>query len=205
MEDARLKKENHNSGIADGNQKEETAKSRLADHFKHINGWGIDADPDNEPTYPMKHYTGVDHGRLDYERPPLQKQDVEVLHSNERPSLSAVFGNTLPPSGLSGMIRRFAFKYSEDRMLHWVPLVLADRVNVIEGLLSDLAHGHIPNIIAEKGWKAGWKHDRKGIVKSVATTVIITSVLAALLLNGKKKKKKRKEEHFQYDNELAFL
>jgi hypothetical protein len=24
----------------------------------HINGWAIDADPENEPTYPMKKYTG---------------------------------------------------------------------------------------------------------------------------------------------------
>ena len=32
----------------------------LEQKFAHIKGWGIDADPENEPTYPMKNYTGDD-------------------------------------------------------------------------------------------------------------------------------------------------
>src|SRR5918993_665240 len=70
----------------------------LEDNYSHIKGWGIDADPENEPTYPMKNWTGDDHKRLDYERAPQQPVDVEVLHSNERPSVSRVFGSTFPPS-----------------------------------------------------------------------------------------------------------
>lgn len=50
--------------------------------YRQINGWGIDADPENEPTYPIKKYTGDDHNRLLYERPPLQPVNVEILHSN---------------------------------------------------------------------------------------------------------------------------
>lgn len=123
----------------------------LAGNYTHINGWGIDADPENEPTYPMKKYTGDDHRRLNYERPPLQPVDVEVLHSNERPDITAVFGTSVPPSGLSGMIRRYAFRYSEGSWNHWLPLVLADRINVVEGIIDDLVHGHIPNIWAERG------------------------------------------------------
>src|SRR5579875_1913203 len=92
--------------------------------YTHINGWGIDADPTNEPTHPMKKYTGDDHERINWVRPPLQPVTVEVLHSNERPNLTAVFGTSVPPSGLSGSIRRFAFKHSENEYLHWLPLLL---------------------------------------------------------------------------------
>jgi len=64
----------------------------------------------------MKNYRGDNHKRSDYERSPQQK--VEVLKSNERPEYSAVFENTVPPSGLSGIIRQYAFKHSEDRYRH---------------------------------------------------------------------------------------
>ncbi len=154
--------------------------------FSHINGWGIDADPENEPTYPIKKYTGDDHKRINWERPPLQPATVEVLHSNERPNLSAVFGAANPPKGLSGAIRRYAFKYSESSYGHWLPLLLADRVNVVEGIVDDLKQGHVPNIFAEKGWAAEWKYNRKALLQKAATAAIVTFVVL-LSLNKKKK------------------
>jgi len=158
----------------------------IANDFAHIKGWGIDADPENEPTYPMKHYTGDDHKRLDWERPPLQKPTVEVLHSNERPNLTATFGTASPPSGLSGQIRRFAFRYSESSYAHWLPLVLADRVNAIEGIIDDLKRGHIPNIFAERGWNAEWKYNRTGFIKKIAVTALVTTAVIAFLSRRKK-------------------
>ncbi len=160
----------------------------LADQYKHIPGWGIDADPKNEPTYPMKHYTGDDHERLNYDRPVQQPETVEVLHSNERPNITAVFGTSAPPSGLSGVIRRYAFKYSEGSWGHWLPLLLADRVNMVEGIVDDLAHGHIPNIWAEKGYNAEWKYNKKGLVIKVATTAAVVFALSALLSKKKRRK-----------------
>ena len=123
------------------------------DDYKQIPGWGMDADPENEPTYPMKNYTGDDHNRINYDRSVQQREDVEILMSNERPAITRVFGTSVPPSGLSGLIRRYAFKHSEDRYRHWIPLILADRINVVEGFLEDLGRGHLPNIAAERGWK----------------------------------------------------
>ena len=151
---------------------------KMAGQYEHINGWGVDADPQNEPTYPMKKYTGDDHKRSNYTRPAPQQQDVEILHSNERPGLSAVFGTVSPPSGLSGVIRRFAFRYSEESLRHWFALVLADRVNVIEGIFTDFLSGRIPNIIAEKGLQSEWKYNRKSVLKkAVITAVALTVVL----------------------------
>lgn len=146
----------------------------------HIKGWGVDADPKNEPTYPMKKYTGDDHQRLNWERPTQQPVDMEILHSNERPNVSAVFGTSAPPEGLSGDLRRYAFKYSESSYGHWLPLLLADRINVVEGIINDLRKGHIPNIFAEKGWNAEWKYNRAGLIKKLAAGALITT--AAILL-----------------------
>ena len=141
--------------------------------YKNIPGWGMDIDPDNEPTYPMKNYTGDDHKRSDYERSIPQRVDVELLKSNERPQYSAVFGNTVPPSGLSGMIRRYAFKHSEDRYRHWIPLILADRVNAWEGIIDDFKKGTIPNILAERGWKSELKHNATGLAKKAFVAALV--------------------------------
>ncbi len=162
-----------------------------ANDYSHINGWGVDADPKNEPTYPMKHYTGDDHKRLNWERPPQQPVTVEVLHSNERPNLTAVFGTSVPPSGVSGAIRRYAFsRFSESEYGHWLPLLLADRINVVEGIVDDLKRGHIPNIFAEKGWKADWKYNRTGLVRKVLVTAVVTTLVFSLF-SGKRAPKKR--------------
>ncbi len=157
----------------------------IPENYKDIKGWGIDADPKNEPTYPMKNYTGDDHQRINWHRPPLQPETVEILKSNERPYLTATLGTSVPPSGLSGKLRRFAFKYSESSYGHWLPLLLADRINVVEGLIDDFKQGHVPDIIAEKGWKAEMKHDPKGVLTKVAVGAAVTA-LAITLLTRKK-------------------
>src|SRR5215213_4193724 len=82
--------------------------------FSNIPGWGMDADPDNDPAYPMKNrISEVDHQGMNYEKAPQQNEDIEVLRSIERPDITRVFGTSTPPKGLSGAIRRQAFKYSE--------------------------------------------------------------------------------------------
>jgi len=150
-----------------------------------IKGWGVDANPENDPTYPMKNRNNGEHAGYSWERPTQQPKSVEVLHSNERPNVSAVFGTSTPPSGLSGLIRRAAFKYSENSYAHWLPLMLADRVGIAEGVLDDLTHGHVPNIFAERGWKAEWKHNRKNLVTRVAVGVVLASVAVAYLRSRK--------------------
>lgn len=156
---------------------------------KNIPGWGIDANPENDPTYPMKHRTGADYQRLNYERPAQQPVTEEVLHSNERPDITRVFGTSSPPSGLSGMLRRYAFKYSEGSSAHWMTLILADRVNVVEGIIDDLKHGHIPNIFKERGWKAEWKYNRKGVIKNAVIGVAAASALIAILAYRRRSRK----------------
>lgn len=169
----------------------------------HIPGWGIDADDENYPNYPMKEWNGADHQRFNYPKPQEQQPlDVEVLHSNERPGVTRVFGTSTPPSGLSGMIRRYAYaNHSESTYAHWVPLVLADRINVIEGYIDDLLHGIFPNPFKERGWNAEWKYNKKGMATNIAIGVGIAAV-AFVIISGKKKRKKQQPK--QQSNSLYF-
>ena len=156
-----------------------------AKDYTQIKGWGVDADPQNDPTYPMKHRNNGEQAGYSWQRPPQQPIDVEVLHSNERPNVTAVFGTSTPPAGVSGMIRRSAFNYSESSYGHWLPLMLADRVSVVEGMVDDLKHGHVPNIFAERGWKAEWKHNRTSLAGRVLAGAALTFAATAYLRRGR--------------------
>lgn len=157
-------------------------REEMAARFAHIKGWGIDIDPKNDPTYPMKNpRTDVEQQGYTWDRPTQQPTTVEVLHSNERPDVTAVFGTATPPTGLSGSLRRYAFTHSESRLMHWIPLVIADRVNEVEGIIDDIKHGHFPNLFAEKGWTADWKYNRQGLVTNVLIGVAITAGIVFLL------------------------
>lgn len=152
-------------------------ENSLEEKHRDRNGWGMDADPKNDPTYPIKKRTNEEHKGYTWERPTQQFIDVEVLHSNERPNITAVFGTSTPPSGLSGMIRRYAFRYSENHYGHWLPLLLADRINVVEGIVDDLKRGHIPNVFAERGWNAEWKYNRKAAATKIAVGLALTALI----------------------------
>jgi len=130
-----------------------------------IEGWGADLDPADRPAVPMERTPP----RLEHQPPQLTHQTnrhhVKVFHSTERPGLTPVYGTSTPPSGVSGLIRGAAFRYSENDLRHWLMLLFADRVNVVEGIVEDLAHGHVPNVFAEMGARAEWRYNRAGFVR----------------------------------------
>jgi hypothetical protein len=156
--------------------------------FAHIKGWAIDADPQNEPTYPMKNWTGADHDRLDWERPPQQEKTVEILQSTEHLRTPAVFGTKHPPKGLSGALRRQGFRYSENMLRRWLTLIAADRVDVLEGVLDDLRHGQLPNLVKERGFDALWEYNRQLLIRRAAfrgaVYGAVIGFIAYSLLNG---------------------
>jgi hypothetical protein len=161
------------------------ARENSAIDPSQVKGWGIDADPKNDPTYPMKTRNNGEHAGYSWDRPTQQPESVEILHSNERPNLSSAFGTSTPPAGLSGMIRRAAFKYSENSYAHWVPLMLADRIGMVEGVAADLAHGRVPNIFGEMGLNAEWKHNRKSFVTKILVGAVIATVAVTYLRRRK--------------------
>jgi hypothetical protein len=109
-----------------------------------IPGWGSDIDPRNDPTYPYRERGSDDHSGQ-WQRPTTQDAKVEILQSIEHKWRPAVVGTSTPPSGLSGTIRRAAFRWSESNLVHWLLLMGADRVGTFEGVFQDIARGRMPN------------------------------------------------------------
>ena len=60
-------------------------------------------------------------------------------------------------------------------------LLLADRVNVVEGIGDDLAKGKVPNILAEMGIKSELKHNPAGLVKKVAIGAAVIGAACYLM------------------------
>lgn len=109
----------------------------MSNDHSHIPDWGVDLDRRNRPAVPMERTPP----RLDpvpRGEPEPQPQTVEVLRSIERPDLTPVFGTSAPPRGVSGWIRRRAFELSENDIRHWLMLMAADRVDVVEGVAEDV-------------------------------------------------------------------
>jgi uncharacterized lipoprotein YddW (UPF0748 family) len=164
-----------------------TTTRTIAPDRSAIAGWGVDADPENDPTYPYREREKDDHSG-EWVRPPVQRTEVEILQSIEHKRRPAVFGTSTPPSGLSGMLRRGAFKYSESHWAHWLMLMGADRVNMVEGIVQDLARAKIPNIPAEMGMRSEWQHNRKGLVTKLAITAALGAAAVALLSRSRSRR-----------------
>jgi hypothetical protein len=144
-----------------------------------IKGWGVDADPANDPTYPYRIRSADDHSG-NWPRPVPQQVDVEVLQSIEHRHRPAVVGTSQPPSGISGMIRRAAFRWSESNLLHWMLLLGADRVNMVEGIVSDLARARVPNIPREMGVRSELRHNKAGLAKKAMIGVGVLGTITLL-------------------------
>jgi hypothetical protein len=144
-----------------------------------IQGWGADLDRKNRPGYPMERTPP----RIDapLTQPEQQPETVEVLVSRERPHITPLFGSPNPPRGVSGMLRRAAFKETENDIRHWLLLMLADRIDVVEGLVEDLARGHVPNIPGEMGIRAEWRHNKKGLAQKVVIGAAVAGIACYLL------------------------
>lgn len=141
----------------------------------HIQGWGTDLDPKNRPAHP-KERTPPRLENVHWDMPEQQPVNIRVHHSIERPAITPVFGTSAPPAGWSGKIRDYAFTLSENDIRHWLLLMFADRVNVVEGLGQDLREGHIPNILGEMGIRAELKHNPVGL----ATKVLVVAGILGL-------------------------
>lgn len=140
-----------------------------------IPGWGSDMARENRPAVPME--------RRPARLPGLHWHDVEpqeihqeVFHSVERPGITPVFGTSAPPTGISGRMRKLAFAWSENDLRHWLMLLAADRVNTVEGIVSDLASGHVPRLYAETGGRAELKHNPKAAAAKAATLVAVVGL-----------------------------
>jgi hypothetical protein len=157
-----------------------TEERRRIDHSATIRGWGSDLARERRPGVPRDKAPKIGPETL-YPPIPRQVPRVKIHKSTEHGRLTPVFGTSCPPSGLSGRMRDFAYHYSEGRMMRWLTLMAADRVNMIEDIVADLSRGHIPNIPKEMGIKSELRYNRAGFAKKVAITGVAVALVAAYL------------------------
>jgi hypothetical protein len=156
-----------------------TTKERATiDLSSRIPGWGSDLDPARRPGVPRDKAPNIGPETL-YPPIPRQRARFTIHKSTEHGQLTPVFGTACPPSGLSGRMRDFAYHYSEGRMLRWLTLMAADRVNMIEDIVADLSRGHIPNIPKEMGLKSAWRYNRAGVVRKAVIAGVAVGLAAA--------------------------
>jgi hypothetical protein len=116
-----------------------------------IPGWGADIDPKNRPSVPKLRFD-PDFAGAHWEFPERQPEKWPRERSVEHKFLTPVFGTSCPPRGVSGAIRKFAYKkYSEGRAAHWLLLMAADRVDAGENHLRSFLTPRPDNPITETG------------------------------------------------------
>jgi hypothetical protein len=126
-----------------------------------IPGAGIDLE--NRPGDPMETEPRPA-GNAHWSAPDKQRATVSVLKRAELDVLTPVFSNAMPPRGLSGMVRRLAYRIPEHRASHWAILLLGDRIDVLEhrawrGLplvASFLAYRAWGAIRSRRSRRSGW-------------------------------------------------
>jgi len=115
-----------------------------------IPGWGVDLDPNDRPSVPRERFdraaTGA-HWDFPERQPELWPRERSIEHA----SLTPVFVTTCPPKGVSGRMRRYAFRFSEGRAAHWLILLAADRVDAFGHHVTSLLTLRPDNPITETG------------------------------------------------------
>jgi hypothetical protein len=113
------------------------ATSTHPDHA-NIPDWGIDRDPRQRPGVPREtppHPVGGAH----WQTPERQAAPtVTVLKRPDLAELTPVFSTAVPPHGLSGLMRRLAYRFPDHLARKWELLLIADRVDAIESAVSSL-------------------------------------------------------------------
>jgi hypothetical protein len=125
---------------------------------ERIPGWGVDLDPKDRPSVPKERFEPGLYG-AHWDFPQRQPEHWPRERSIEHKFLTPVFGTSCPPKGLSGVIRRYAYRrFSEGRAAHWLLLLVADRVDTVESRIGSLLTGHPDNPITETGVLSEFSH-----------------------------------------------
>src|SRR4051812_40974702 len=109
------------------------ALKQVTGHHPPVDGWGVDLAPENRPGVPRERFSRV----TDAYGPalPQQRPTIKVNVSVEHRGLTPVFGESVAPRGLSGLLRNYAYRFGEGRSARWMTLIFADRVDAAEGTI----------------------------------------------------------------------
>ncbi|HEX8769478.1 MAG TPA: hypothetical protein VF711_01775, partial [Acidimicrobiales bacterium] len=139
---------------------EKPALAESSDQLRaRIPGWGVDLDPNDRPSVAREQFDpGLSGAHWDF--PERQPEKWPRERSIEHKFLTPVFGTSCPPKGVSGMMRKYAYKrFSEGRAAHWLILVTADRVDSVGSHLRSFLTAHPDNPITETGVLSEFSND----------------------------------------------
>ncbi|MEJ6488625.1 hypothetical protein PQI23_02675 [Leucobacter sp. USCH14] len=116
-----------------------------------IPGWGADLDAAQRPSWPME-TTAPERTGAHWDFPERQHDHGRRERSIEHETLPPVFGTAQPLHGVSGVIRRTAYRrFGEGKNVRWLLLVLGDRVEAVGAHLRSLATLRPDNPITQTG------------------------------------------------------
>ncbi|GAB3221677.1 hypothetical protein [Mycolicibacterium hippocampi] len=123
-----------------------------------IPGWGVDLDIADRPSVPRVRFDPAATG-AHWEFPERQPEKWPRERSIEHAMLTPVFGTSTPPRGVSGVVRKYAYRYSEGRAAHWLMLLAADRVDAFESHVASLLTLRPDNPITQTGVWSEFTHN----------------------------------------------
>jgi len=91
--------------------------------------WGVDLDMSRRPGVPREKSPPVPFPNTRY--PPEKQQGVPAspMHGRPNKTMPPVFGTSTPLRGLSGVVRRAAYRLPDHKPTHWLLMLLGDRVD----------------------------------------------------------------------------
>jgi hypothetical protein len=123
-----------------------------------IPGWGADLDPADRPSVPRE-WPPTPAPGSHWVKPEPQEPRGSRERSIEHLELPPVFGTSVPLRGVSGAIKRLAYRrYSEARAAHWLLLLLGDRVDAFGSHARSFLTTRPDNPITETGVLAELKY-----------------------------------------------
>lgn len=100
-------------------------------------GRGVDGSPAARPGVPRERAERREPGA--HGERPEQQRGVGVLSRAGLRGATPAFGTAQPARGLSGLLRRAAYRVPEHRATRWALLLAGDRVDVLEHRLAGAA------------------------------------------------------------------
>src|SRR5688500_15432948 len=123
-----------------------------------IPGWGADLDPRDRPSVPKLSYRD-DLTGAHWDFPERQPEKWPRERSMEHKFLTPVFGTAAPPKGVSGALRKLAYrKFSEADVAHWLLLMAGDRVDSLGSSVTSVFRGRPDNPLTETGIRSELTH-----------------------------------------------
>jgi hypothetical protein len=105
----------------------------------------MDLDPGRRPGVPRMHKPRPLPNTI--YPPERQLSRVTVfMHGRPHKRFPPVFGTAVPPRGVSGLVRKAAYRYPDHLMRHWTLLLFADRVDLWEHRTRRLLRAAAPAV-----------------------------------------------------------